>query len=388
MPPIAQFTCIEVLSDGRVWAGSNGQGIFSYNKPFWFPMDTNNSNIPGDNVFCIEEAADGSVLVGTTTGFGVTDGNIWRQYHTHDSMLADNEIRDIHASADGAIYLSTKDGLVAFSADTSVRYSSAFSGLLTDVCSSVLQTSSGVVYVGCQTGITEFTSPSFPSLADGTVDPQSGVLDTVFTYSVSYANPEVAVEPDICVNVDGIRQEMTLADGQANDGTYEFQTTLLPTLHGYDFVVTDLNGARTMLPFMLSMPGPNVNKFPVTVIIEVQNSIIIPSQQLSVLLTLANNTQIPQEITLYTAIRTPLGSLLFFKFPADFTDQFEGLNMVLQPGQRYDKVELFNTILGEDEDLYGNYTWMAACADPNAAGLELMSDISEADWEFRGPAVP
>ncbi|HUT03502.1 MAG TPA: two-component regulator propeller domain-containing protein [bacterium] len=381
MMALAEFSCITARENGDIYIGSNGQGLFIWNHGSVKHIDTS-QGLPSNTVLCLARGADDNVWVGTDSGVGITDGVLWQVYGIHNTMLFSNEIRDIFPAEDGAVWIASSNGLVSINTNTSVRYSSQYSGLLIDNTSSVLKASNGDIVVGSMVGLTELTTPSFPILTDGSVGPDTGTPTTPFTYSVHYTNAEASLPPAISVGIDLSEYELQLADGEPDNGTYSFSTVLDFGLHGYYFLATDENGARTRMPFDFILSGPIVTGKPAEVIIRPDKVIYVPGDRMQVLLTLFNRVTDPLEITLYTALKMPSEQLIFFVYPDLFTMNTTGLTLILSPLQLIQDFPILDIVLDEATLPYGEYAWLAACQDPNAPGFELLSDVSEATWQF------
>jgi len=383
----AQFSCIMAMDNGDVYIGSNGQGLFIWDGSDLQRIDTSNG-LPSNTVLCLAKGTDGNIWVGTDNGLGLTDGVMWQVHNTHGSMLKTNDIRGIYPAEDGTVWISTSNGLVSITAETSVRYSSQYSGLLVDTTSAVHQTANGNIVIGGLVGLAELTTLSYPTLTNGAVGPPSGLPTTPFIYSVHYANAEATSEPEISIFVDSEEFEMNLDEGEPNDGTYSFIKTVGIGLHGYYFIATDENGARTRMPFDFALAGPTVTSNPVEIIIEPDKTLYVPDEQMRVYLTLINRFEEPVDVVLYTAVEMPNSQMLFFQFPDLFTIDPVGLTFTLTPLQRIEDFVILDVALDHSILPFGEYVWKAACADPNVPGFELLSGISESTWQFREELTP
>lgn len=328
--------------------------------------------------------------VGTDGGLALTDGTVWQTYNTTNTMLTSNAIKDIYLTPGGSVYIATDNGAAVITEDTSVRYSSQFGGLLVDIMTSILQASDGRIVASGLVGLTVLTSPSFPVLSDGSVDPTSGLPGTMFTYSVNYSNQDVALAPDITLSVDGSDgHEMALAAGLPNDGLYQLERSLGRVgPHDFYFVATDENGARTRLPNDFMFGGPFVSNKPAEVTIEIDKVFYMPGDEMHVLLTVVNRAEEILDIVLYTAVELPTGNRVFFRYPNEFEEEAIGIHVTLQPGQEVIDFPLLDIVLEEGAIPFGQYKWLAACADPNAAGFELLSEISQVQWSFQESITP
>ena len=98
-----------------------------------------------------------------------------------------------------------------------------------------------------------------PQLSDGLVSPQDGDAETTFVYNVSFYDAD-GDNPSIRnVVINGTRPHpMNLVIGTADDGKYEFQTTLNPGDYSYYFEFNDGNGGSDRLPDAGTYQGPTI----------------------------------------------------------------------------------------------------------------------------------
>lgn len=388
LPLLASFSSLDVSEDGVVWIGTN-IGVATWNGQRVDVFDTSHG-LPNSQVTCVVKGQGANMWIGTEGGVALTDGTTWKTYNTGNTMLMSNSIKAIYPTADGPVYVATDNGIAVIAEDTSVRYSSQFGGLLVDIMTSILQASDGRIVASGIVGLSVLTSPSFPVLSDGAVTPGSGMPGTTFTYSVNYSNPDALLAPDITVSIDSSDgYEMALVTGQANDGVYEFQRTLTRTgPHNYHFVATDENGARTRQPYDFSYSGPFISDKPMEVIITVDKVFYMPDDEMHVFLTVANRSQEVLDFVLFTAVELPTGNRVFFRYPSEFGEEAIGIPVTLGPGDEVEDFPLLSIVLQDGMIPFGQYKWLAACADPNAAGLVLLSDISQANWSFQESITP
>ena len=97
-----------------------------------------------------------------------------------------------------------------------------------------------------------------PVLSSGSVSPVSGKMSMIFTYLVTYYDPEGAAPTINRVWIDGVSHDMTLYRGTASYGVYRYQTTLAAGSHTFYFAFSD--GVNTVrLPLSGSYRGPTVS---------------------------------------------------------------------------------------------------------------------------------
>ncbi|MBN1592637.1 MAG: hypothetical protein JW941_05250 [Candidatus Coatesbacteria bacterium] len=385
---LARFTSLAISDDGDIYIGTVDMGMYIWDGAT-LTQKSQLDGMPGNTVTCMVKSSSGSIWVGTTNGLGVTNGTTWQVYNMQNSMLTTNEIRDVFPADNDTVWVSTGNGLISINSETSVRYSSQYGGLLVDITSSVYKASNGNIVIGGLVGLAELTVESYPSLSNGSVGPDSGLPTTPFTYRVDYKNAEAQTAPEIIVYIDSRTGTMGLSEGDINDGGYIYVDTVdVGMLHTYYFTATDENGARTRYPYDFMLSGPTVSQDPVEVIIETDQALYVDGDQMVVRLTLKNRLDEPLEVLLYTAVEMPTSQLLFFRYPDLFTLDLAGLHFTLNPLQEIDGYTILNVTVTKEILSFGEYAWKAACVDPSAPGLELLSNISVKSWQFAEDMQP
>jgi hypothetical protein len=103
------------------------------------------------------------------------------------------------------------------------------------------------------------TSNSNPTLTAGYVSPDSGYLDTEFSYYVDYYDANGDAPTTAQVYIDEVPYTMSLHSGIASDGTYRYQTALPdPGIYDYYFYFQEANGGHDREPVLWTNPGPTV----------------------------------------------------------------------------------------------------------------------------------
>jgi streptogramin lyase len=109
-----QVTDLAVMSDGTLWAGTNGGGIARYDatENSWIFL-TASDGLASNAVTTIEEAPDGTIWIGTDSGVSHFDGTIWKSYTTADGLVSGVPI-GITFGLDGIVWIATSEGLSGF----------------------------------------------------------------------------------------------------------------------------------------------------------------------------------------------------------------------------------------------------------------------------------
>ncbi|MBN1593205.1 MAG: PQQ-binding-like beta-propeller repeat protein, partial [Candidatus Coatesbacteria bacterium] len=101
----------------------------------------------------------------------------------------------------------------------------------------------------------------YPELSDGGVDPDEGTVETEFTYRVHFSDGDEEAPTEIQVFIDGAPHDLTLADGEAYAGYYEYSSYLSAGYHDYYFYAETGDGSDR-LPTSGTYDGPYVNSAP------------------------------------------------------------------------------------------------------------------------------
>jgi len=100
----------EVDDGGRgIWFGTWGGGLSLFDGASQWRNFTTADGLPGNIVYSLAEASDGTLWIGTNRGVAAYDGSEFRSYRT------DRPIRDVYALAvapDGALWAGTRGAVL------------------------------------------------------------------------------------------------------------------------------------------------------------------------------------------------------------------------------------------------------------------------------------
>jgi hypothetical protein len=134
-------------------------------------------------------------------------------------------------------------------------------------CLLILGVASIVLLVGCNLGGSSSNgggANTSPVLTNSGYTPASGDTSTSFTFSVDYEDVDGDSPTTIQVNIDGSASALTLASGSADNGTYQYSTTLSAGSHNYFFYCEDGQGGSDREPGSGTATGPTVTSVPNT----------------------------------------------------------------------------------------------------------------------------
>lgn len=101
-----------------------------------------------------------------------------------------------------------------------------------------------------------------PSLGSPTLSPEEGTSTTIFTFGISYSDPDSTPPQTAFVYIDGTPYAMTLSSGSAFNGTYAYQCKLSSGAHSYYFLFTDGSGGSARYPAAGTATSPAVHYQP------------------------------------------------------------------------------------------------------------------------------
>lgn len=131
--------CMHIDRFGRLWAGTEGGGLYLYNRSTGqFEEKTRTYSIPGDVIVSIEEDKSGNLWLGTVSGlvklYVVAVGNDFStRIYTSSDGLQDNFIVNSSCSRDGELFFGGHKGYNSFFPDKMEIPSQETNFLITDI---------------------------------------------------------------------------------------------------------------------------------------------------------------------------------------------------------------------------------------------------------------
>ena len=130
--------CMHIDRFGRLWAGTEGGGLYLYNRSTGqFEEKTRTYSIPGDVIVSIEEDKSGNLWLGTVSGLVkiyVAVGNDFStRIYTSADGLQDNFIVNSSCSRDGELFFGGHKGYNSFFPDKMEIPSQETNFLITDI---------------------------------------------------------------------------------------------------------------------------------------------------------------------------------------------------------------------------------------------------------------
>ncbi|WP_370476564.1 T9SS type A sorting domain-containing protein [Tamlana flava] len=105
---------ISVCPSGKIWMGTYGNGLISFNGANWNNYSSSNSEIPPDSVWNVTVEGANIIWMSTQNGLTRFDGVNWETYNTDNSTLPSNTINSILVDENGTKWVGTDKGLISF----------------------------------------------------------------------------------------------------------------------------------------------------------------------------------------------------------------------------------------------------------------------------------
>ena len=131
--------CMHIDRFGRLWAGTEGGGLYLYNRSTGqFEEKTRTYSIPGDVIVSIEEDKSGNLWLGTVSGLvklyvAAVGNDVSTRIYTSADGLQDNFIVNSSCSRDGELFFGGHKGYNSFFPDKMEIPSQETNFLITDI---------------------------------------------------------------------------------------------------------------------------------------------------------------------------------------------------------------------------------------------------------------
>ncbi len=129
--PDDALTSVVATNRNRLFIGTRNHGLARLGPEGLTRFDTHNSDLPNNEIRCLEMGQDGTLWIGTFAGLVAFRDGVFQTYHLHNSDLPDDNIRVIREDPGGNIWVGTQTGgLVQFDPTQSTLYQSTNSILV------------------------------------------------------------------------------------------------------------------------------------------------------------------------------------------------------------------------------------------------------------------
>ncbi|MCD6327495.1 S8 family serine peptidase [bacterium] len=395
---------IQVVIDGSVMPMTLSQGV-PYNGYYGFQTDQLTVGVHSYYFQCNDGGGGADRLpdTGTISGPSVVEGNVAPTLQSGEvspesgstNTTFEYSVRYYDADGDepslGVVYIDDEpyamwlqsgtadDGTYLFTTQLGLGSHSFYFKFEDTSANSTVAPESGA-YSGPE--VEAGNTP--PVLMNGQVSPESGDPNTTFVYSVHYFDADGDEPVTSIVYVDNIEHEMTLADGDYANGTYQY-ATLLPQADEHWFLFSFYDGESLVRdPTSGIKEGPSV--FGTEPDIEVTLSLNGESyfeDDRHILWFGCNNKGLGAFADLYLVLQMPDGSILYYptllETPAPLSQSFSlysGYSLV-----GYEMINVPMPGLGT-----GIYTWYSAFTTPGT--MDTISNIAAASWHYAEAATP
>ena len=184
--PSADVRDVHIVSEaqGRVWfATPKGAALFDRSLDIWAIFETDNSDIPSNDVTAIETDASGALWIGTKDKGLARTLNLktWDIYTTSEG-LARNDIRDILVARNGTVWVATEGGVSHWENDAFVTANTANSGLPSNSVRALVEDSQGHIWAATDGGVARFDGSQWSAFTK-----EAGILPTNNANSIDVA---------------------------------------------------------------------------------------------------------------------------------------------------------------------------------------------------------
>ena len=194
VPGLTSGRAIFEDSLGRIWVGTNDNGVVVLNKSE-YARYTYQEGLPSSSVRCFSEDNEGVVYIGTTNGISyVGQDGILR--NLEDDRLKNSIIVRMVSDKDGVVYGNTKDGELFSIKDAKISAFYDYEDLGLEKVSTVYakKDESGMIYIG-----TESDSVYYGNFGNNAGQLKHISVDPVnFTYWITYACNRIWITSENC----------------------------------------------------------------------------------------------------------------------------------------------------------------------------------------------
>jgi len=144
------IAAITQTTDGAIWSGSKGDGLFRYQGGQTQSLSTRDG-LSSDVILSLAPDRDGSLWIGTPDGLNHLQAGKIRPYTSSDG-LPDDFIRSLYSDTDGSLWIGTRRGLAHWK-DGRFTILSRSDGLRSDLIGSIVRSNSKDLWVATLDGL-------------------------------------------------------------------------------------------------------------------------------------------------------------------------------------------------------------------------------------------
>lgn len=108
------LSCIFIDKNNKIWLGSDGVGLASFDRENWEKFNTVNSGLPGNKIDDIS-GYDNSLYIATDMGLAKYEGGFWSVWNSANSLIPSDSVTALAVENDGTLWVGTDDGIGRFS---------------------------------------------------------------------------------------------------------------------------------------------------------------------------------------------------------------------------------------------------------------------------------
>lgn len=139
---------IFIDNENNIWLATAHGGINKFNYKQSTVINTSNSMLPNDNVYCLTMDIKNTLWAGTNRGLASIDGNYISTYHESNSSLPSNSVTDIEFDKNGNLWIATRNGLAELNNNIWAIYNTTNSSIPGNYISKILFDKDDSLWIG------------------------------------------------------------------------------------------------------------------------------------------------------------------------------------------------------------------------------------------------
>ncbi len=139
---------IFIDNDNNIWLATAHNGIIKFNYKQSTVINSYNSLLPNDNVYCFAMDKNNTLWVGTNKGLANINGDYIRTYREINSELPSNTVTDIEFDKNGSLWIATRNGLAELNKNKWTVYNTSNSSIPGNYISKILFDNDDSLWIG------------------------------------------------------------------------------------------------------------------------------------------------------------------------------------------------------------------------------------------------
>ena len=164
-------------SDGTIYAGTWGDGVWAYNGTVWSNVTGSAMTVGAHSVVALLEAGDGKIYAGTDDGVWTYNGKGWSDITSSAMTGYAGEVNALLEASDGTIYAGTSNGVWAYNGTGWSDVSGSAMDSWARTVFTLLEASDGTIYAGTRSNnVWAYNGTAWSIAGSATNSPGNNVL--------------------------------------------------------------------------------------------------------------------------------------------------------------------------------------------------------------------